>query len=74
MEVVDKFGDKGKRVAILYSVGIQDPIILYQMERAIFLLNEEDREGHWGLRRTNYSRLKVLLEKCIKLILLLWCK
>ena len=49
-------------------------VVLCQPEGAILLLNEEDRGDHGQLRRVNSTRLKVLLEEGIQLILLLWHK
>ena len=46
VEIVDKFGDEGEGVAVLDSEGIEHPIILYQMEGAILLFDDEDRGGY----------------------------
>ena len=46
MEFIDQLRDEGERVAILDSEGIQHPIVLYQLEGAILLFDEEDEGGH----------------------------
>ncbi|KAG5335719.1 hypothetical protein C0989_000561 [Termitomyces sp. Mn162] len=42
LEVVDELGDEGEGVAILYCHGIENLIILNQLEQTILLLDEGD--------------------------------
>jgi len=46
-ELRDKFRDERERVSIFDGYGVQRAIVLDQLERTIFLLNEE----HWGCDR-----------------------
>ncbi|KAG5349823.1 hypothetical protein C0989_001718 [Termitomyces sp. Mn162] len=70
LEVVDELGDEGERVAILHHHGIEHLIVLYQLERAILLFDEEDQRSHQGFEWMDMTRVQVLLEEGIKLVLL----
>ncbi|KAG5349506.1 hypothetical protein C0989_003360 [Termitomyces sp. Mn162] len=48
LEVVDELRDEGERVAILHHHDVEYLIVLYQLEGAILLFDEEDWRGHWG--------------------------
>ena len=41
MELQHKFGDERQGVLILYCYEVKSLIVLYQLERTIFLLDEE---------------------------------
>ncbi|KAG5726821.1 hypothetical protein E4T56_gene586 [Termitomyces sp. T112] len=69
-EVVDEFGDEGERVAILHHHSIEYLVVLYQLEGAILHLDEEDWRSHWGFGQLDMTRVQVLLEEGIELILL----
>src|SRR5436853_6502875 len=64
-EFGDQLWDEWQRVLVLHGHGVECTVILYQSERAVFLLNEEDRRCHWRLGGVDPTRLKVLLEKCV---------
>ncbi|KAG5349449.1 hypothetical protein C0989_003875 [Termitomyces sp. Mn162] len=74
LEVVDELGDEGERVAILHRHGVEYLIVLYQLEEAILLFDEEDWRSHQRFEWMDMTGVQVLLEEGIKLILLSGCK
>jgi len=60
VELGDKFGDEGERVLVLDGYSVQHMIVLDQLERAIFLLNEEHRGCYGGLGRSYLSSVTPL--------------
>ncbi|KAG5732064.1 hypothetical protein E4T56_gene18820 [Termitomyces sp. T112] len=48
-EVVDELRDEGEGVTVLYYYGVEYLVVLYQLEGAILLFDEEDWRSHWGL-------------------------
>ncbi|KAG5340928.1 hypothetical protein C0989_012551 [Termitomyces sp. Mn162] len=69
-EVVDELEDEGEGVMVLHCYGVENLVVLDQSEQAILLLDEEDWRGHWRLRRADATRVQVLLQECIELLLL----
>jgi len=63
VELGDEFGDERKGVFVLDGYGVQRTIVLDQLERAIFLLNEEHRSCYGGLGRSDLSSTQVFLQK-----------
>jgi len=62
-ELGDELGDKGKRVFVLNSYGVQHTIVLDQPEQAIFLLNEEHRGCYGRFGRSDPSGTQVFLQE-----------
>ena len=58
-----------ERVSVLNSYGVQHVIVLDQLERAIFLLNEEHRGCYGGFGKSDLSSMQVFLQEGIQLSL-----
>jgi len=61
VELGDEFGDEREGVSVLDSYGVQHAIVLDQLERTIFLFNEEHRGHYGGLGRSDSSGAQVFL-------------
>ena len=61
VELRDEFRDKREGVPVLDSHGVQCAIVLDQLERTIFLLNEEHRGCYGGLGWPDASGTQVFL-------------
>jgi len=59
MKLGDEFGDKREGVPVLDSYSIQWAIVLDQLERIIFLFNEEHRGHYGGFGRLDSSSMQV---------------
>ena len=64
-ELGHKFGDQWERILVLDRHGVECPIVLNQLEQAIFLLNEEYWSCHGRFGRVNSSGVQVLLQEGI---------
>jgi len=64
-ELGNKFGDEGEGVSVLDGYGVQHAIVLDQLERIIFLLNEEHRGCYRELGWPNASGTQVFLQEGI---------
>ncbi|KAG5350337.1 hypothetical protein C0989_011515 [Termitomyces sp. Mn162] len=69
LEVVDELRDKGERVTVLHHHNIEYLVVLDQLEGAILLFDEEDQKSHWRLGWADVTRVQVLLQECVKLVL-----
>ncbi|KAG5333908.1 hypothetical protein C0989_004680, partial [Termitomyces sp. Mn162] len=74
LEVVDELRDEGERVTVLHHHGIENPVVLNQLERAILLLDKEDWRHHQRLGWVDLTGVQVFSQECVKLILLPECK
>ncbi|KAG5353135.1 hypothetical protein C0989_009979 [Termitomyces sp. Mn162] len=72
-EVIDELRDEREGVVVLHHHGIENPIVLDQLKQAIFLLDEEDRRSHQRLERAYATRVQILLQEGVKLVLLPGC-
>jgi len=69
MELGVELRDEGKGVSVLNGHSIQHMIVLDQLERAIFLLNEEHRGCYRGFGRSDLSGMQVFLQEGVQLSL-----
>ena len=69
LQLVDKLGDKWKRVAVFDCDRIQLPVILYRAQSTILLFNKEEWRCKRGFGRANPAGLKVLFEESVELLL-----
>ena len=60
-ELGDELGDKGERISVLNGYGIQRAIVLDQLKRTIFLLNEEHRGCYERFGGLDSSSMQVFL-------------
>jgi len=63
----NKFRDQGKQIYILDYYCVESSVILYQIEGAIFLLDEENQCNHKVLRRPYLHSTEIFSNEYIKL-------
>ena len=66
LDPVDEFLDEGEGVAVLDSVLIELPIVLYWSQGSIPFENEKEWRRHWRVGVTNSARPKVFLDEAVK--------
>ena len=45
-ELQHEFGNEGQGILIFYHYGVESPVVLYQLERTVLLLDEEHQSGY----------------------------
>ena len=66
LDPVNGFLDEGEGVAVLDSVFIELPIVLYWSQGSIPFENEKEWRRHWRVGVTNSARPKVFLDEAVK--------
>ena len=64
---VDKVGDEGWWITVLFGDVVQSAVILNWAEPSVLFLDEEEGGSHWGIRHANPTSTKVLFGKFIEL-------
>ena len=62
-QLVDEVGDKRKGVGIVGGVFIEVPVVLAEVELAIFLLNKEEERCLGGVGRVDFSSSQVFFKE-----------
>ena len=70
IELSYKFRDQGQGLFVLHHHRVQGPIVLYQLERAILLLDQKHWSSYRQLEQVNLSSIQVLLQEYVQLLLL----
>ena len=71
LDPVDRFLDEGKGIAVLDSVLIELPIVLYRSQGSIPFENKKEWRCHWRVGVTNSARPKVFLDEAVEGLLLI---
>ena len=66
LDPVNEFLDEGKGIAVLDSVFIELPIVLYRSQGSIPFENEKEWRRHWRVGVTNSARPKVFLDEAVQ--------
>ena len=46
-QMINEIIDQREQVLVLHGHHIKHPVVLYKLEAAVFLFDEEDRQCHW---------------------------